>query len=43
MTEIRIFNQSKYNRPLPQMRTVHKAAEELRRIDEGTAVTEYHI
>ncbi len=25
------------------MRTVHEAAEELRRMDEGTAVTEYHI
>ena len=43
MTEIRNFNQSKYNRPLPRMRTVHEAAEELRRMDEGTAVTEYHI
>lgn len=43
MTEIRNYNQSKYNRPLPRMRTVHEAAEELRRMDEGTAVTEYHI
>lgn len=31
------------NRPVPRMRTVHEAAEELRRMDEGTAVTEYHI
>lgn len=28
---------------VPRMRTVHEAAEELRRMDEGTAVTEYHI
>ena len=28
---------------IPRMRTVHEAAEELRRMDEGTAVTEYHI
>lgn len=44
MTEIRNYQQSAYtNRPLPRMRTVHEAAEELRRMDEGTAVTEYHI
>lgn len=44
MTNIRNHNQLTYsNRPLPRMRTVHEAAEELRRMDEGTAVTEYHI
>lgn len=43
MTEIRNYQQSTYTRPLPRMRTVHEAAEELRRMDEGTAVTEYHI
>lgn len=44
MTNIRNYNQLTYsNRPLPRMRTVHEAAEELRRMDEGTAVTEYHI
>ena len=30
-------------RVLPRMRTVHEAAEELRKLDAGTAVTEYHI
>jgi excisionase family DNA binding protein len=30
-------------RVLPRMRTVHEAAQELRRMDAGTAVTEYHI
>ena len=44
MTELRNYHQSTYsNRPLPRMRTVHEAAEELRRMDAGTAVTEYHI
>ena len=28
---------------VPRMRTVHEAAEELRKLDAGTAVTEYHI
>ena len=31
------------NRPVPRMRTVHEAALELKKLDEGTAVTEYHI
>lgn len=31
------------NKPIPRMRTVHEAAEELRKMDAGTAVTEYHI
>ena len=44
MAEIRNYNQLTYsNRPLPRMRTVHEAAEELRKLDAGTAVTEYHI
>ena len=44
MADIRNYHQSTYsNRPLPRMRTVHEAAEELRRMDAGTAVTEYHI
>ncbi len=44
MTEIRNYQQSAYtNRPLPRMRTVHEAAEELRKMDANTAVTEYHI
>lgn len=44
MTNIRNYNQSAYtNRPVPRMRTVHEAAEELRKLDAGTAVTEYHI
>ena len=41
-----VLNNSHNNhssRPVPRMRTVHEAAEELRRMDEGTAVTEYHI
>lgn len=28
---------------IPRMRTVHEAAQELKAIDEHTAVTEYHI
>ena len=28
---------------VPRMRTVHEAAEELRKMDANTAVTEYHI
>lgn len=28
---------------IPRMRTVHEAAEELKKFDSGTAVTEYHI
>ena len=28
---------------IPRMRTVHEAALELKKLDEGTAVTEYHI
>lgn len=28
---------------VPRMRTVHEAALELKKLDEGTAVTEYHI
>ena len=43
MTEIRNYQQSTYSRPLPRMRTVHEAAEELRKMDANTAVTEYHI
>ena len=44
MAEIRNNQQSTYNnRPLPRMRTVHEAAEELRMMDANTAVTEYHI
>lgn len=43
MAEIRNYNQSTYNRPVPRMRTVHEAAEELKKLDAGTAVTEYHI
>lgn len=43
MNTISNYQQSTYNKPLPRMRTVHEAAEELRRMDEGTAVTEYHI
>ena len=43
MTNIRNHNQLTYsNRPLPRMRTVHEAAEELRKMDANTAVTEYH-
>ena len=30
-------------KPVPRMRTVHEAAEELRQMDANTAVTEYHI
>ena len=43
MTEIRNYQQSTYNRHLPRMRTVHEATVELRKLDAGTAVTEYHI
>ena len=43
MAEIRNYQQSIYNKPVPRMRTVHEAAEELRKLDAGTAVTEYHI
>ena len=43
MTEIRNYQQTTSNRPLPRMRTVHEAAEELRQMDANTAVTEYHI
>lgn len=28
---------------IPRMRTVHEAAAELKKLDSGTAVTEYHI
>lgn len=42
MTELRNNQQSTY-KPVPRMRTVHEAAEELRKLDAGTAVTEYHI
>ena len=28
---------------IPRMRTVHEAAAELKQVDSGTAVTEYHI
>ena len=28
---------------IPRMRTVHEAAEEMKRLDANTAVTEYHI
>ena len=31
------------NFKIPHMRTVHEAAQELKAIDEHTAVTEYHI
>ena len=31
------------NRNIPRMRTVHEAAEEMKRLDANTAVTEYHI
>lgn len=31
------------NSTVPRMRTVHEAAEELKKLDAGTAVTEYHI
>ena len=31
------------NKPIPRMRTVHEAALELKKLDAGTAVTEYHI
>jgi len=43
MAEIRNYQQSIYSKPVPRMRTVHEAAEELRKLDAGTAVTEYHI
>ena len=38
-----LYRSIQTNRSVPRMRTVHEAAEELRRMDEGTAVTEYHI
>ncbi len=38
-----LYHSIQTNRSVPRMRTVHEAAEELRRMDEGTAVTEYHI
>ncbi len=38
ITEIKT-NQHK----IPRMRTVHEAAEELKKMDANTAVTEYHI
>lgn len=37
-----ITNNSDKNR-IPRMRTVHEAAEEMKRLDANTAVTEYHI
>ena len=37
-----ITNNSNKNR-IPRMRTVHEAAEELKKLDANTAVTEYHI
>ncbi len=43
MAEIRSYNQSTYSRPVPRMRTVHEAAQELKKLDASTAVTEYHI
>lgn len=37
------MSETTINAKIPRMRTVHEAAKELRRIDENTAVTEYHI
>ena len=36
-----IDNTTNFN--IPRMRTVHEAAQELKAVDENTAVTEYHI
>ena len=38
MTE---FKTNQHN--IPRMRTVHEAAQELKKLDANTAVTEYHI
>ena len=37
------MSETTINVNIPRMRTVHEAAKELRKIDENTAVTEYHI
>lgn len=34
---------NKTNIKIPRMRTVHEAAQELKAMDEHTAITEYHI
>lgn len=45
MTELKTYKQiDRFSKcRVPRMRTVHEAAEELRKLDAGTAVTEYHI
>ena len=37
------MNENKTEFKIPRMRTVHEAAQELKSMDEHTAVTEYHI
>ena len=39
MTTLNNRNENK----IPRMRTVHEAAEEMKKLDANTAVTEYHI
>lgn len=36
-------NKSESSQSLPRMRTIHEAAEELRKADPSTAISEYHI
>ncbi len=43
MTVLNDSNNNRTNYTVPRMRTVHEAAEELRRMDANTGVTEYHI
>ncbi len=43
MTVLNNSNNNRTKHTVPRMRTVHEAAEELRRMDANTAVTEYHI
>ena len=35
------YNKSEHR--IPRMRTVHEAAQEMKKLDPSTAVTEYHI
>ena len=43
LNDISLNNSQQTIRKIPRMRTVHEAAEELKKLDANTAVTEYHI
>ena len=43
LNDISLNNSQQTIRKIPRMRTVHEAAQELKKLDPNTAVTEYHI